>query len=146
MKMRCVWNEKMIMTAEVDGHRVPMDTRPPVGTDTAMTPKQLVLAGLCGCTGMDVIALLKKHKQPMETFEVTADATMSEGGHPVVFKEVHLLFKLTGQLDPTIILDSVRASQNKYCGVSAMLAKAAPLFYKVELNGIEIGTGQAFAS
>ncbi len=143
MKIQCVWNEKMKFTSETDGHRVEMDSKPPFGTDTAMTPKQLVLAGLCGCTAMDVVSLMKKHKQPLESFEVEAEASQTTGGHPAVFKEVHLVFKLKGVLDVEKVLEAVMLSQTQYCGVSAMISKAAPIDYVVELNGKSIGAGRA---
>ena len=143
MKLQCNWNEKMKFTAEADNYKIEMDTKPPIGNDTAPTPKQLLLAGICGCTAMDVIALLKKHKQPLESFHVEADAPLTEGVYPAIFKEVKLIFKLKGQLDAEKVLESITLSQTKYCGVSAMVSKAVPISYTVELNGKNIGTGYA---
>lgn len=120
-----------------------MDTTSPIGTDVAPTPKQLLVAGLCGCTGMDVVALLKKYKQPLEAFQIEAEATPTEGGHPVVYKDIKLLFKLSGPLDAAKALEAVALSQSKYCGVSAMVSKAVPITYVVELNGQRIGDGKA---
>jgi putative redox protein len=141
MKLQCIWNEKMKFTAEADGHQVPMDTKSPIGGDTAMTPKQLLLAGISGCTAMDVVALLKKHRQNFETLEVDIEADLTEGVFPAVFKEVKLLFKLKGAVDPNLYLESVKLSQTKYCGVSAMVSKSVPISYTVELNGENIGSG-----
>ena len=143
MKLNCHWNEKMKFTAHADNHQVEMDTKPPIGGDTALTPKQLLLAGICGCTAMDVVALLKKHKQNIESFEVEADAASTEGVYPAIFKEVKLVFKLKGQLDAKRVLESVTLSQTQYCGVSAMVSKTVPISYQVELNGENIGTGIA---
>jgi putative redox protein len=143
MKMKCTWNQKMNFSAEADGYRVTMDAKSPVGDSSAMSPKQLVLAGVCGCTAMDVAALLKKYKQPLENFVVEAEASLTEGVHPAVFKEIKLLFKLTGPIEAAKILEAVQLSQSKYCGVSAMIAKTAAILYDVELNGKTIGTGRA---
>jgi len=143
MKLTCTWNQKMKFTADSDGYSVAMDAKSPVGDSSAMTPKQLVLAGVCGCTAMDVAALLKKYKQPVETFVVDAQATHTEGVHPTVFKEIKLLFKLTGSIEAAKILEAVQLSQTKYCGVSAMISKTAPILYEVELNGAIIGAGRA---
>jgi putative redox protein len=96
MKITAKWNEKLSLTANADGHAVVMDSKPPLGNDNGMTPKQLVVAGLCGCTAMDVISLMKKYKQPLEAFEIEADVDMSEEGHPIVFKTIALTFKLVG--------------------------------------------------
>ena len=55
MKLQCKWNEKMKFTAEADGHHVFMDAKSPIGGDSAMTPKHLLLAGISGCTAMEVV-------------------------------------------------------------------------------------------
>jgi uncharacterized OsmC-like protein len=52
MKLQCVWNDKMRFTAEADSHEVAMDAKSPIGSESAMTPKQLVVAAICGCTAM----------------------------------------------------------------------------------------------
>ncbi|MGZ3774996.1 MAG: OsmC family protein [Pseudobdellovibrionaceae bacterium] len=142
MKAVVNWKEGMEFSAESEGNIVTMDAKAPLGHHKGMTPKELVAAGLAGCTAMDVIALMKKHKQPCETFQVEVDISQTEG-HPVVFKEVHLFFKVTGAVDPKILLDSIALSQTKYCGVSAMLSKVAPITYTAFVNGEEVGTGKA---
>lgn len=117
------------------GHVVAMDASAPLGSDSALTPKELVLAGLAGCTMMDVAALLKKHKQPLESLEVDTQAEKSAGGYPEVFVSALLTFRVKGVIDPQKLVESVLLSQTKYCGVSAMLSKAFPVRYRVELNG-----------
>jgi putative redox protein len=143
MKLKSRWIEKMQFSAETDGHSVPMDAKPPIGNGAAPTPKELVLAGLCGCTGMDVVALLKKYKQPLEVLDVEAEAVSSEGSHPVVFREVKLLFDIRGAVDREKLLEAVRLSQTKYCSVSGMLSKVVPISYEVRLNSESIGFGKA---
>lgn len=96
-----------------------------------------------GCTGMDVIALLRKFKQPVESFAVDAEANLTEGGYPAVFKDFVVNFYLTGSIESAKALEAVRLSQTKYCGVSAMLAKAVAIQYHVYLNDQLIGSGTA---
>ncbi|OFZ31355.1 MAG: hypothetical protein A2622_01850 [Bdellovibrionales bacterium RIFCSPHIGHO2_01_FULL_40_29] len=143
MKVLCTWTEKVAFLAQANSHQIKMDTTGPIGSDSAPTPKQLVLSAVCGCTGMDVVSLLKKFKQPMETFQIEAEASVTEGGHPVVFKEVNLVFKFTGAMESSKVMEAVTLSQTKYCSISAMLSKAVPILYKVELNNENIGAGQA---
>lgn len=143
MKLQCTWTEKMKFSAEADSHLVEMDSKAPLGNDSALTPKQLLLASICGCTGMDVVALLKKYKQPLELFQIEAEADLTERKYPAVFKAVKLTFKITGQVDPAKVLEAVTLSQTKYCAVSAMVSKAVPISYVVELNGNNIGMGRA---
>jgi putative redox protein len=143
MKLKTVWAEKLRFTAEVDNHSILMDTKPPLGEDTGITPKQMLVAAICGCTGMDVVALLKKHHQPLSKFEIEAEAAVIEGAHPLVFKEIQLVFKIEGNLEKEKVLEAITLSQTKYCSVSAMLSKSFPIHYTVKLNSEVIGSGSA---
>lgn len=143
MKNTLKWTSGMHFTAQAGENVVSMDSKPPLGKGAGQTPKELVLAGLGGCTAMDVAALLKKHKQTPETFEIDVEADSTETGHPVIFKKAFITFRLTGKIDPQVLLESVRLSQTKYCGVSAMISKAIPIEYAVILNNEEIGRGHA---
>ncbi len=143
MKIECQWKDKMSFTAKADQHQINMDAKSPIGSDTAMTPKQLLVASLCGCTALDVVALLKKHKQPLEKFLVEAEVVSTEGVQPATFKSIKLLFKATGAINPDTLLEAAQLSQSKFCGISAMLAKAVPISYEVELNKEKIGSGIA---
>lgn len=133
----------MSFTAEADGHQISMDAKSPIGHDSAMTPKHLLLAGICGCTAMDVAALLRKYKQEFESLDVDAEAAPTKGVIPAVFEKVNLTFKVKGAVDSSKLLEAVTLSQTKYCGVTAMVVKAVPVTYVVELNGENIGSGQA---
>ena len=143
MKMNLTWQDRMVFVASAAGCETKMDAKAPIGQGSALTPKELVLAGLCGCTAMDVIALMRKHKQKVTRFEVKADASVSEGGHPVVFTAATLTFELDGEVDPSRALEAVRLSQTQYCGVSAMLSKALPIRWELVVNGTPVAQGQA---
>lgn len=143
METRTLWTEKMKLVAECGPHKVTMDAHAPIGNDTAMTPKELVAIGISGCTAMDVVALMKKFKEPLESLEIEAKINQTESGQPQVFKDVNLTFLFKGNLNKDKVLEAVHRSQTQYCGVSAMIVKTAPIHYKVVLNGVEIGTGDA---
>jgi len=143
MKIDLVWSDKMLFEARAGEHRVPVDARPPFGDNRGMTPKELLLSALAGCTAMDVVALLKKHKQKLERFKVEVEAPVSEGGHPKRFTRADVIFDVQGEVDASVLLDSVKASQTMFCGVSAMLSRAFPVAYKVMLNGAVVGEGAA---
>lgn len=85
----------------------------------------------------------QKNKQTVAEFEIIAVVTKAEKGHPIVFTGIELTFKLKGAIEPAILLASIHLFQSKFYGVSAMLSKAVPINYRVELNGDEIGTGKA---
>ncbi len=137
------WVSKLSYQGESRGHHVMMDAKG--GTpELGMTPKELVLAGLCGCSGMDVISLLtSKYKLPVRHCEVSATSTSTEGGHPVVWSKIELEFNIQGEVPEDKALQAVTLSMTKYCGVSAMLSKACPITFNVNLNGVNIGSGAA---
>jgi putative redox protein len=141
MKSILTWKENMHFEAQAAGHNVDMDAKAPIGKGSAQTPKELVLAGLGGCTAMDVMALMKKHKQPVQSFEVEVDVATSTGGSPMVFTKADIYFRLGGEIDKNIALEAAHLSQTKYCGVSAMLLKAFPIEYHVFVNGEKVGSG-----
>jgi putative redox protein len=143
MKSSVIWKAGMEFDGVAEGHTVPMDAKRPIGKSSAATPKELVAMGLGGCTAMDVIALLKKHKQPPSAFRIEIEIQPSTSGNPVVFEKAELSFMVEGEVTPETLLEAVQLSQTKYCGVSAMLAKAFPIEYRVYLNSQEIGSGSA---
>lgn len=143
VSLTCSWKEKMKFSVKSETHEVAIDAKAPFGNDSAMTPKQLLLAGVAGCTGMDVTALLKKYQQKVDSFVIQADAIETEGSHPAMFNKITLIFKLSGEIEAEKALEAVQLSQTKYCGVSAMISKVVPIFYTVEINGTQVGSGQA---
>lgn len=144
MKTKVTWNNKMNFTALAGSNQINIDDTPPLGKGDGMTPKQLLLISIAGCTAMDVISLLKKYKQEVKAFTVEIEAQKSEGDYPVVFTEAQLIYQIQGaNLDNLKIRESVELSQTKYCGVSAMLSKAFPIDYRIVVNGEEIGKGQS---
>ena len=143
MHAKLVWKENLQFAAEADGHTVLMDAKPPIGQGKAQTPKQLLLGALCGCTAMDVASLMRKHRQDVKSFEVTAEATIREGVHPAVFTAVDIAFRIEGAVDPALAVEAARLSQTCFCAISAMLSRAVPIRYEVFVNGASAGRGQA---
>lgn len=143
MKTAVVWKDGMEFDGVADNHIVPMDAKTPIGKNAASSPKELIAMGLGGRTAMDVIALLKKYKQPPQTFRVDVEIVPSTGAHPIVFEKAILTFTVDGAVDSEKVNEAVKLSQTKYCGVSAMLSRSFPIEYRIILNGSEIGTGAA---
>lgn len=142
MKAECIWREKLYFEGKAGSFTVPMDTKSPLGTDRAASPKQLLLLSICGCSAIDVSMLLKKYRQNVESFAIEADAPTTEG-QPSIFKYVELKYVLKGPEDKAKVLEAVELSMTKYCGVSAMVNPTSPIRYSVELNGEIIGKGNA---
>lgn len=107
------------------------------GHNLGPTPKDLVLHAMMGCTSMDVIAILKKMRQPFTDFKMSAAATMTEN-HPIHFAEVKLTYYFQGDLDTAKVIKAVTSSMSKYCGVNYMLSKACPIKLEVLVNDLNV--------
>jgi len=106
------------------GHEVVMDSSPAVGGDNSgPRPMELILLGLCGCTAMDVISILRKKRQLVSDLQVKAHADQ-ETDHPRVFSDIHLEYIVTGiNINPKAVERSIQLSFDQYCPVQAMLGK-----------------------
>ena len=130
----CTWVDKMAFDSTVTGHTIRIDGDESVGgDDSGPRPKPLLLASLAGCTAMDVIYILRKMKMEPTFFNVKADGELTEE-HPKYFRSIHLVFefKAADNLDTDKVGLAVELSQEKYCGVSAMLKESSKLTYDIE--------------
>jgi putative redox protein len=98
---------------------------------TANSPMELVLIALCACTASDVVNILRKKREPLTSLEVHARAERATGA-PSVYTEIHLLYRVGGNITGKAIEDAVRLSEEKYCSVAAMLNKTAKISYSIE--------------
>lgn len=98
-------------------------------------PMEMVLAALAGCTGMDVVSILKKMRVQVNSFSMNVEGERAEE-HPRVFTSVTLDYRFTcpDSADTEKILKAVSLSQEKYCSVGAMLKKAVDYRYRVFVN------------
>lgn len=95
------------------------------------SPMELVLIGLCGCTGYDVVSILKKKREPLASLEVQALAERASAP-PSVYTEIKLTYRIGGKVSQKAAEDAVRLSEEKYCSVSAMLSKTAKITSQIE--------------
>lgn len=135
MKVITTWVSALAFDATADtGHTVRIDTSVEGGgLGSGMNPKKMLLASLCGCSGMDVVDILQKMKVPFTKMEITAEAEQTEE-HPKVFRYVNMVYR--SDVAPENIDKLKRAaslSHDKYCGVSAMLAKHCAINFSIEL-------------
>jgi len=126
------WSSGMAFEALQDGHRFTLDASAEAGgQDRGPRPKALLLSGLGGCTGIDVVSILNKMRVPLEGLEVQVSAEQTEE-HPKVYSSIRIRYLFKGRNLPKDKLErAVQLSQEKYCGVSAMLAKACPIHHEI---------------
>jgi putative redox protein len=102
------------------------------GHDSGLRPKPLILAALAGCTGIDVVSILRKMRQPLTWFNIRAEGELSEE-QPTRYTAFRLVyeFKAADGLDPAKVVQAIELSQAKYCGVTATLRSAGPVDWLV---------------
>lgn len=132
MKVNIDWSGDMAFKAEVNGFTLNIDADEKVGgKNTGPRPKPLLLAGLGGCTSMDVISILGKMRVIPDEFRVEVEAEQTEE-HPKYYNKIHLKYIFKGKDLPVDKLEkAVNLSQERYCGVSAMLGKSAELTHEI---------------
>jgi putative redox protein len=128
------WLSKMSFESEVDGHTITMDASPEAGGENdGPRPKPLLLASLAGCTGMDVVSLLNKMRVEYTDLQINVKGELSEE-HPRIYRKIHISYLLKGrEIDEAKVEKAVLLSQEKYCGVSAMLRQAADVSYDIRI-------------
>jgi len=133
-KVECTWQHDMAFEAEVNGFKIPLDAEPGVGGQNAgPRPKPLTLVSLAGCTGMDVISILKKMRVELDYFNVSVEGELTEE-HPKYYHKIHIIYELKGKdVDLDKVEKAVNLSQDKYCGVSAMLRKVSGITHEIRL-------------
>src|SRR5207302_634806 len=131
---RTTWIEKQRFDGIADsGHKIVVDGDKAAGN----SPMELVLIGLCGCTGYDVVSILEKKREPFTSLEVRAQAERAPEP-PSVYTEIKLTYRVGGRVSRKAVEDAVRLSKEKYCSVSAVLEKTAKITTQIELVNAEL--------
>ncbi len=136
MEAKVVWKGRMSFDGSSDsGFVVPLGTDPAVGGDNdGSRPMELIGIGLAGCTAMDVISILQKKKQKVNSFEVRVNAEKASE-HPRVFTVIELEYIISGDdIDRAAVERAVELSETKYCPAQAMLSKAAKISHKITIR------------
>ncbi len=122
----------MAFSANIDGHTITLDSHPEFGgSDSGPQPKPLLLLSLSGCTGMDVVSLLKKMRVEYADFQITVDAELTDE-HPRYYQKINLTYSIRTKPEyHNKVNKAVDLSQERYCGVSYMLSKSAELTYGI---------------
>ena len=130
---------KMQFNALVNGHTIIMDAPERVGgEDHGPIPKPFILSALSGCTGMDVVALLRKAGKTLTNFNIKVTGEISKRA-PMEYVAINVVYEMEGKAeDEQEALAVVTQSQEKICGISHMLKKIMPVTWQVVYNGKEI--------
>lgn len=133
-EIKVSWKEKMAFEAEVNGHKIMLDAAEAVGgEDRGPRPKPLMLTALAGCTGMDVISILKKMRVDVKDFNVVVEGDLTDE-HPKQYYKMNVIYEFKGKDLPLEKLKkAVSLSEERYCGVSALYKKAIELTSEIKI-------------
>ena len=128
------WIGDMAFEAAIREHRVLMDANEDSGGhNNGPRPKPLLMASLAGCTGMDVISILKKMKVEAKGLNIRVEGIIAED-HPKIYTSMHLIYEFEGEnLPMDRLIRAIELSQEKYCGVSLSLQKAMPVTWEIKI-------------
>lgn len=126
------WLENMAFKTEINGHELVIDASAEAGGENrGPRPKPLMLLALAGCTGMDVVSILKKMRVEVESFSVKVVAEMTEA-HPKMFTGMHVIYEFKGKdLPMEKLVKAVTLSDEQYCGVSATLKQGLKITHEI---------------
>lgn len=129
MKTRTVWKKEHQFTSYQDHNAIEIDGDKKKGNG----PKSLLLSGLAGCSGVDVVDVLNKMRVKFTALEIDVETTQTEI-NPKVFKDIHIIYKVkTAVENKDKVKKAIELSLGKYCGVSAMLQKNSKIHFTIQL-------------
>lgn len=133
--IKATWLNDLSFEAEVDGHKIYMDTAAEHGgKNLGPRPKPMMMVALAGCTGMDVAAILKKMRLEIESLSVEVEGDVTED-HPKRFEGMKVIYRVKGKELPLASVEkAVKLSRERYCGVSANYAEAFPIAHEIILE------------
>ncbi|MEO8247391.1 MAG: OsmC family protein [Chloroflexota bacterium] len=123
------------MRVEARGRRgaMAMDSAPPDGDGTAISPREALLGALAGCTSMDVASILRKKRQVVDRYDLEVHGEEATE-HPQLFVAITVEHVIAGDVDPEAVRRSVELSATRYCPVSALLSKGVKIEHRYRLT------------
>ncbi|KPK86969.1 MAG: osmotically inducible protein C [Bacteroides sp. SM23_62_1] len=128
------WVDNMAFEADVMGYKMMIDADPEFGGQyRGPKPKPLMLVALAGCTGMDLVSLLKKMRVEFDSLNVSVEGTTTDE-HPKRFTRMIVIYRLKGMnIDKNKVEKAVELSKEKYCGVAASYKASMDIDYRIEI-------------
>ena len=134
MKIEAKWLGNMhFQSTSATNHTIEMDSGPKDAVTAGPTPMELVLQAIAGCSGMDVLSILRKKRKEPDEFNIEIDAERAEE-HPKVFKKVNLFYRIKKKgLTKEEAEQAIGLSVDKYCSVMGMVRSTAEISWKYEI-------------
>lgn len=118
-----------------EGGKIRMDGSTTIGgLEGGFSPMQLLLAGIGGCSAIDIVGILEKQKQDLQDLKIVVDGDKQKKDNHSEFNTIHLKFIFTGDLEPRKVERAINLSIDKYCSVSKALERGSTITYSYEIN------------
>jgi putative redox protein len=127
--VRWIGEQKFVATGP-SGHAITLDSDRE--SNKAPGPMEFVLLALGACTATDVVTILEKKRQKLESLEVVCSGERAKES-PTVWAKLEILYRLRGKLDEAAVKHAIQLSEDKYCSVAAMLKKSATVTWRYEI-------------
>jgi len=112
----------------------PNNAKIDIDATSGFSPKALLLSGLAGCSGVDIVDILEKMRVPFSDLKIEVEAEQTED-YPRVFKDIHIHYTIAaGEENRDKIIKAIDLSLEKYCGVAAMLKKNSDIHYTLNIK------------
>jgi len=133
--INAVFKGGMNFTAEINGHKIEIDTdKAGGGNNIGTRPKALMLVSLAGCTGLDVVGILNKMRVIFSDFSIGIEGHLTETD-PKIYDEVLINYSIkVNKEDEEKVLKAVKLSQEKYCGVTKMFESFSKVSFVINYS------------
>lgn len=130
-------NDFHFRAQNASGHTVDIDDASayPEGRGKGVGPMQMLIMAIGGCSGVDIMSILKKGRQVVSRFDIEVTGEKPDGVSPSLFTHIHIRYDLDGDLDVARVRRAIELSLEKYCSVAATLEKTAKISYEYSVNG-----------
>ena len=130
-KVTTHWKGGGLFDSNIDGHTIRIDASD--DKKEGPSPKRLLLSGLAGCSGIDIVSMLEKMRVPIDGLEIDIEAGLSDD-YPKVYNHIVMHFRFFGEhIVPKKVIKAIELSLEQYCGVAGMLRKSGPIEYTYEI-------------
>ncbi len=122
------WVEELTFSANTgSGHQLILEAGSKEGAPSAgPSPMELLLLGLAGCTGIDIVHILQRQRQPLQGLKVNVSGQRAED-NPKVYTQINVEYIVSGDVEESRLQRAIQLSEEKYCSASAMLDKVATI-------------------
>lgn len=125
--------------SNANGHKVLLDNKSKTsGEVQGVSPMELLLMGVAGCSAIDIVAILNKQKIDPKVLKMEVKGHRHDDAVPSLFYQIDILIHLDGDFSPEKAKRAAQLSYDKYCSVSKTLEPTAKIYHKVILNGTQV--------